>query len=286
MSNNLKTIKEVRNTFKILGLVVLGSVVATSCSEDTYYINSEVLNKEVTLSTQGLISSTTDVFSSNGYQTLSTTANYTHNIPNEFKAYFVSKEDRGQYVVGQVVRVEDVVTGDNSFIIPELEYDIYVTNYDHPNHEETISYAWYTWGDAVQQLPFGSDELYLFGTTVIDYKEVDAGEVTLENHYSAVMISNNEFVVGSPTHYTSNQQYTDANTSWYLKYIRYSTTNTGITIKVNEYSNTVYNLDKPIEANKIYKYTIDGNVQDKDGGGLTVVVESFTEEVEEVIEVL
>ena len=275
-----------RNTFKILGLAVLGSVVATSCSEDTYYINSEVLNKEVTLSTQGLISSTTDVFSSSGYQTLSTTANYVHNIPNEFKAYFVSKEDRGQYVVGQVVAVEDVETGDNSFIIPELEYDIYVTNYLKPNGNETEPYAWYTWDDNIAQLPFGSNELYLFGTTVIDYKEVDSGKVTLENHYSAVMISNNDVVTGYPTHYTSGQKYIDANTDWYLKYIRYSTTNTGITIKVNEYSNTTYNLDKPIEANKIYKYTIDGNVQDNEGGGLTVEVESFTEEVEEVIEVL
>lgn len=273
-----------RNTFKILGLVVLGSVVATSCSEDTYYINSEVLNKEVTLSTQGLISSTTDTFSSNGYQTLSTTADYTHNIPNEFKAYFVSKEDRGQYVVGEVVAVIDVATGSNSFIIPELEYDIYVTNYE--QGDGTVPYAWYTWGDNIEQLPVGSDELYLFGTTTIDYKETDSGEVTLENHYSAVMISNNEFVKGYPTHYTSGQNYIDANTSWYLKYIRYSTTNTGITIKVNDYSNTVYNLDKPIEANKIYKYTIDGNVQDNEGGGLTVIVESFTEEVEEVIEVL
>lgn len=273
-----------RNTFKILGLIVLGSVVATSCSEDTYYINSEVSNKEVTLSTQGLISNTTDTFSSNGYQTLSTTADYVHNIPNEFQAYFISKETRGQYVEGEVVKVVEVVTGDNSFIIPELEYDIYVTNYIQGG--ETEPYAWYTWGDIVSQLPDGSDELYLFGTTVIDYKEVDSGEVTLENHYSAVMISDNEFVTGNPTHYTSNQQYVQANTDWYLKYIKTNTTNTGIPISINGYSSTTYTLNKPIEANRIYKYTIDGNVQDNGDGGLTVVVESFNEEVEEVIEIL
>lgn len=273
-----------RNTFKILALVALGSVLATSCSEDTYYINSEVSNKEVTLSTQGLISSTTDVFSSNGYQALSTTAEYTHNIPNEFKAYFISKETRGQYIEGEVVKVVDVITGDNSFIIPELEYDIYVTNYIQGG--ETDPYAWYTWNNIITQLPDGSDELYLFGTTVIDYKEVDNGEVTLENHYSAVMISDNEFVTGNPEHYTSGQEYVQANTDWYLKYIRTNTTNTGIPIYINGHSSTTYTLNKPIEANKIYKYTIDGNVQDNEGGGLTVIVESFTEEVEEVIEVL
>jgi len=266
----------------ILALAV--TIGLTSCSEDTYYINSEVSNKEVTLSTQGLISSTTDTFSSNGYQTLSTTADYVHNIPNAFKAYFVSKETKGQYVEGQVVKVVDVVTGDNSFIIPELEYDIYVTNYTKGG--ETESYAWYTWDNIIAQLPDGSDELYLFATTVIDYKEVDSGEVTLENHYSAVMISDNEFVTGSPLHYTSGQEYTQANTDWYLKYIRTDNTNTGIPIYINGHSSTTYTLDRPIEANKIYKYTIDGNVQDNDGGGLTVVVEAFDDEEEEVIEVL
>lgn len=273
-----------RNTFKKLGLVVLGLVVATSCSDDTYYINMEVSNKEVTLSTQGLISSTADTFNSNGYQAYSSTANYVHIIPNEFQAYFVSKETRGQYVEGQVVKVIDVVTGNNSFSIPELEYDIYVTNY--VQGDETEPYAWYTWSNNIGQLPTGSDELYLFGTTVIDYKEVDSGEVVLENHYSAVMISDNAFVTGYPEHYTSNQQYVQANTDWYLKYIKSNTTNTGIPIYINGYSSTIYTLNEPIGANKIYKYTIDGNVQDNEDGGLTVVVESFTEEVEEVIEIL
>lgn len=279
-----------KNILSVLASVAIATTL-TSCSEDTYYINSEVLNKEVTFSTQGLISSTEDTFSSNGYQTLSTTADYLHLIPNEFKAYFVSKETRGQYVVGQVVAVEDVETGDNSIIIPELEYDIYVTNLI--KSEEDVNNKWYTENNIIPHLPKASDELYLFGTTVIDYKAVDSAEVTLENYYSAVMISNNDFVTGYPKHNPSGEHYVDANTDWYLKYIRTNgngngntTTNTKIPISIIGHNSTIYNLNRQIEANKIYKYTIDGNVQDNGDGGLTVIVEAFGEVEEETIEIL
>lgn len=280
----------------LLGLSFVMGLFATSCSEDTIINNYDVTveNVEVTLDAKELINVSESVFNKTGNVTTYNTAqDYTHVFPTSYKAYFVSKENRGNFTTGQVVKVIDVVSGGNSVIVPKLDYDVYVTNYIPTTLTDQFqTNAWYTWSTFQDQLPQTAQTLYLFGKTTVDFKTVTVGNVDLVNYYAGVEIRNNSFVNGTPMSYHTSQNYFVGNSDWYVLYIRNNTTNTKVPVSMAGYNGTDYTLNKPIQANKIYKYTINGNVDNTDGtdgnggGNFNVEVEDFEAVYEEDVDIL
>lgn len=200
---------------------------------------------------------------------------YEHEFPTSYKAYFVSKETKGEYVSGQVVKVLDVAPGDNTITIPKLEYDVYVTNYIHTSEK------WYTWNNAIDQLPQSSHTLYLYGKNTIDYSTLTEGSVELTNPYAAVMIKKNQWINGTPKFYGDSKDYASVS-GWYLNYIRTGNTNTKIPISIPGNPNQHYTLSRSISANEIYQYTINGSVADQNGN-LGVVVQPLVKVTKETI---
>lgn len=264
------------NLIKLSAIVVLLlSTLVSSCTknENNYYT---VENVTVSLNSKELLETVVKPFkASTKMSTKSVVEEYQHQFPSSYTAYFISKETKGEYTTGQLVKTINVVAGSNTITIPKLNYDVIITNY-------TKEGNWYTWGDAIQQLPRTSYELYLYGKNNIDYSTVTVGTVELTNPYAAVMIKDNQWVNGSPTSYDTNQEYFN-NSGWHILYIRGNNTNTKIPISIAGNPNTSYTLSRSIEANNIYQFTIDGSVPNLEDGNLGVIVKPFEKIIKETI---
>lgn len=203
----------------------------------------------------------------NLFKSAATRSTYEHEYPTTYTAYFVANENKGDYTAGELVKTITVTKGLQTVVVPELSYKVYVTNYEKEG-------SWYTWPDAVEQMPQATNTLYLYGMNTIDYKTVEYGEVEVKNPYSAVMIQNNR-IPDAPTHYDSGTSYIPTGDGWWLKYIRNNTTNTGIVVVFTHENKTIL-INDPIEANKIYKYTLLADVPETDDeGNFFVDVEEF-----------
>lgn len=260
---------------KLSALVValLTVLVTSSCTktENHYYT---IENVTVQFNSKELLETKVKPLGKSA-STNPTTSEYEHVFPTSYKAYFVSKQTKGQYTEGQVVKVIDVVAGGNTITIPKLDYDVYVTNYTHSAEK------WYTWNDAIEQLPQSSHVLYLYGKNRIDYSTVTQGQVELINPYAAVMIQQNQWVNGIPKFYGDGKDYTTV-TGWYLNYIRTGNTNTQVPISIPGNPNSHYTLTRTINANEIYQYTIDGGVLDQNGN-LGIIVQPLVKVTKETI---
>lgn len=275
--------------FALVGLFGLLSM--TSCSKDTIVNNYDVVVEIGTFEfgTKTLITESDGVFAKG---TTGFDNTYVHTLPTTFTARFVCDEDRGQYKKGEVIKSLTVVNGVNQVLsLPKLKYKVYVSNYVMPNQNETQNYPWYytagTLANISTQIPAYSNEILLFGIETIDYTTVTTGTVTLTNFFSAVMVKNNSSVASAPFfNYSGNPLYTlVANNTWYLLYIRNTTTNSQVPLTFNAPNmGWVYQLNKPIEGNKIYQYTIQG-VGEGDGN-LTIVTVPLEEGTAEVIDIL
>lgn len=268
---------------KKLLLLILVSLCIISCSKEHIVNITYVENTEIQLNTQKLLAEVDEPFmkSSGERQTYSTDSqfdnSYEHIIPNTYTAYIVAGETKGQYTAGDLVDQIQVTEGTQTISIPQMEVQIYVTNYIRNNSD------WYTWSDAFQQLPQTSETIYLLGNNIEDFSIENSITVTLENKYAAVMIKDNQWVRGAPKSYDTNDKYfLDNPTNWYILYIRNSDTNTEIPISIPGLSNH-YDLMRPIESNKIYQFTLDGNILDGEGN-LTVIVNPLIEGYTEVID--
>lgn len=205
----------------------------------------------------------------NLFKSATTRSTYEHEYPTTYTAYFVANENKGDYTAGELVKTITVTKGLQTVVVPELSYKVYVTNFSKPE-----SPNWYTWSDAVEQMPQATNTLYLYGMNEIDYKTVEYGEVVVKNPYSAVMIHGNR-IPDAPIHYDSNTSYISTGDGWWLKYIRNNTTNTGVVV-VFTHENRTVTINDPIEANKIYKYTLLADVPETDDeGNFFVDVEEF-----------
>lgn len=258
-----------------LMIVLLGFIIMASCTknENHYYT---VENVTVQLNSKELLETVVKPFGKMRASTTSSAPEYGHVFPASYKAYFVSKETKGEYTIGQVVKIIDVVAGGNTITIPKLNYDIYITNYEHSADK------WYTWSNATEQLPQSSTNLYLYGKNNIDYSTVTEGTVELSNPYAAVMIRDNRWVNGTPKFYGDGRDYTKV-TGWHLIYIRTGNTNTQIPIDIAGNPNTHFTLNRVIESNNIYQYTVDGSVPYLNDGNLGVIVKPFEKVIEETI---
>lgn len=266
-----------KNLKSILTLAVALSIFLLGCTKvENNYITVEY--GEFTLNGKELLTTVTKGLNkqaSTGGAVA--TDEYDHVFPTSYTAYFVSKETKGEFTAGQVVDSLEVVSGSNTIVLPKLNYDVYVTNHKHTADK------WYTWNNAISQLPQTSDKILLYGKNNINYGVVTEGTVELSNPYAAVMIKNNQWINGSPKSYDTNQEYFSAG-SWYILYIRNNNTNTKVPINIAGNPNTHYTLSRSIESNNIYQYTIDGSVPLTDGeDNFNVIVKPFDKVVKETI---
>lgn len=260
--------------------ILLLSVCFMSCSDETtnnYYIGDGM----VMLSAQALITNAQSPFQAKGP---AFDNSYVHLMPTSYEAYVIADETRGQYTSGQYIKTITVTEGMNSVSVPKMKVKIYVTNYIKPGANVAANNAWYTWNDAIDQLPQTSQSLNLYGFNSIDYSATTAGTVTMTNPYGAVMIKKNQWVNGVPTSYDTNQAYfLDSATDWYILYIRNNNTNTKIPISIPGNPNTHYTLSEPVTPNTINQYTINGAVGDV-AGNLGIVVANLIDGIHKQID--
>ena len=203
------------------------------------------------------------------FRAATTRSTYEHEYPTTYKAYFVANESKGDYTAGQLVKTIEVTKGLHTVVVPKLSYKVFITNYEKEGN-------WYTWADAIEQMPQATNTLYLYGMNDIDYSAAEYGEVEVKNPYSAVMIHDNR-IPDAPTHYDSGTSYIKTGEGWWLKYIRANTTNTGITVEFTNESKVI-TINDPIVANKVYKYTLLADVPETDTeDNFNVEVEEFKE---------
>ena len=259
-----------RKVILMLAVVLLTLIVGCTKEREVIVV---VPNVEVHLNMKQYF----NVEEGNLFRAATTRSTYEHEYPTAYTAYFVANENKGDYTAGQVVKTISVEKGPQKVVVPELSYKVYVTNYNKPE-----SPNWYTWTDAVEQMPQATNTLYLYGMNEIDYKTTNVGEVVVENPYAAVMIQGNR-IPDAPIHYDSGTSYIPTGDGWWLKYIRNNTTNTGVVV-VFTHENKTVTINDPIEANKIYKYTLLSDVPEDDKN-FKVEVETFEDTVNREVEV-
>ena len=255
-----------RNLLFVMLILLLTIFVGCSKEETTIIV---VENMEVHLNTKSVFN-----IEQEGFGTRSATTEYQHAYPTEFKAYFIAEESKGPYIKGQLVKTINVVSGLQSITVPKLKYTVYVTNYEKGG-------SWYTWPDAIDQMPLASDILYLYGFNTIDYSTATYGEVLAKNPWSAIMIENNEYFHPGkdPLEYNSNSNYVLTDTGWWLKYVR-NNHNSVVWLKYPWMTgNTQLGLNLDVLPNKVYKYRM--TVPETGGeGNFKVITESFNEIIE------
>lgn len=268
---------------KNLFILLLVAVGLSSCSKTEVY-NVTVENVTVNLNSKELLETVVKPFgklASTGGEPV--TDDYDHHFPSTYKAYFVSKETRGEYMENEVIKIIDVKSGDNEITIPKLNYTVYVTNYEKDELPYT-KFAWYTYPDALEQLPRTSHQLYLWGKSDIDYSEVESGTVELINPYAAVMIRNNNWVNGFPKSYDTQQNYLlTSNQVWYIIYTRGNNTNTKVPLKIREDLTKQLTLSYDIVPNQIYQYTIISPVDNTSEANLGITVKGFSQIIQQDI---
>lgn len=184
-------------------------------------------------------------------------------IPIAYKVYFVASENSDIYKKGDIVKITDITLGENKITIPDLKYNIYISNYNPsvPSTESDIK-------SMIENIPISSSILYLTkkddGVVFHDTKIITE---TLVNNYSAVCILNNNFVTGaqfniSPTNNYETATYT-LDGDWYYLYVKGTSTNSTIWLKNIPYNTGSYKLLETIEPNHIYEYTVTDDTNTK-----------------------
>lgn len=257
-----------RKNFLMLALMAIVMLFA-SCEKETTKVYI-IENVEVKLNAKSAFSVTEENM---------LRSSVSHQYPTSYKAYFISQEDKGEYQKGQLVKSIDVVSGLQTIVVPKLKYKVYVTNFIKDG-------AWYTWDDAIEQLPLAVDELYLYGSNDIDYSTQLTGEVEVKNPYSAIMIKDDEVIsrTRTPKEYNSNSNYTLIG-EWWIKYVR-KEHNSAVWILDGKPGNRTIQFSREVEANKIYKYTLNTDIPEtSDDNNFNVIVEEFGETIEENLDI-
>ena len=198
------------NKIKMMA-VVLGIVAIASCTKN-YNYEIEVENVTVTLDAQKLIANVqhSPLAKAMSAGNVQVDVSYKHGLPTTFRAYFVSKETKGQYTKGQVVKIIDnIVEGGNNVTIPALNYSVIVTNYQ-LNTDNLL-------GNGREQLPEQSKVLYLYGQNDIDYSTEVSGNVEVTNDYAALLVYKNEVTL--PETIYDNTPFLNT-PDWYVLYAR------------------------------------------------------------------
>ncbi|WP_194774766.1 hypothetical protein [Pararhodonellum marinum] len=89
---------------------------------------------------------------------------YQHDVPSSFDVYFIGAD-------GKEFKFENVGEGTDTYELPLQSYTIYVTNFSD-----------------YQNLPQYTDQLFMLGTSIVDFSNTSSATVTVLNPYSAVMV--------------------------------------------------------------------------------------------------
>lgn len=264
-------------------ILLLSFVVFASCTKN-YNYNYEIENVIVTLDAQKLV---TKVIKSPMLLASTTPLpdqEYSHIFPSEFKAYFISKETKGQYQQNQVVKVIDVTEGGNTITIPALDYKVIVTNYTLTNTNNLLN-------QNKEQLPKTSKVLYLYGDNNINYSTTTTGTVEVKNDYASLQVFKNE--VTPESIFQTNQVFLKT-PNWYVVYLRNQNggenISTNVQIPVKKLNGQVDNYNSSqafpvLTANQVHKIIFTNDVGDGEGGNLNVVIQEdiLKEEVQKTI---
>lgn len=257
-------------------LAVLVLTVLFSCTKTEIY-NYEIENVTITLDAQELISKVSKPFSKQASvgKMATTNTDFSHAIPNQYKAYFISNETKGQYTKDQIIKVVDVSEGANEITVPKLKYRVVVTSY-YDFSDSELRYQ-----NTKEALPKSSDKIYLYGENNIDYSVTTTGTVEVKNPYAAIMITNNQWVTGTPKYYTDgNKEFTSV-PNWYLLYVLAPVQGSiGVPVDTQQ---GIYNINNRFESNTVYQYTFNG-VGDTDGSLIVNTEEIFKVVHKEVID--
>lgn len=205
-------------------------------------------------------------------------------IPTSYKAFFVAAENTDVYKKGSIIKTCDVSFGDNLISLPDIKYNIYITNYNPsvPSDEAGIK-------SLLSSIPQSSTTLYLTkeDDNVIFHSNKQISE-TLVNNYAAVCIAANQFVTGAqyntPASTNEGTEVYKLNGNWYYLYIRADNdkamTNTTVWIKNIPYNTGSYQLAESIKPNYIYQYTLTDNTST----GLKIIVAPFAGTITKIID--
>lgn len=121
-------------------------------------------------------------------------------IPTKYIAYFVADEDKDSYKAGAIVKIISVHPGKNNITVPDIKYNVYVTNYNvKPLTGSVLTENDLT--DIQENLPVASDSLCLSGDILgVNFdnsdKISDTISVSLQNLYAAVAVRKNTLTSG------------------------------------------------------------------------------------------
>lgn len=202
-------------------------------------------------------------------------SDFTPTVPDKYKAYFVASENTESYKAGDIVRIVDVSLGSNKIKIPDLKYNIYISNYNLKTISKESDLK-----TMLSSLPPSSTSLYLVKEDDnVMFHATKTIQEKLINNYAAVCVAANNFVTGATYDISPSENETNIyklNGNWYYLYIKAcapnSMTSSTVWLKNIPYNTGSYKLDKPIEPNYIYEFTVTDNTN----VGFTVNVDPFT----------
>ena len=87
---------------------------------------------------------------------------FTPVLPTSFKAYFVSADATPYYAKGSIVKIANVVTGDNSITLPDIKYNVYVTNMESNLKVDNTKDKEVNISSIYKSFPESNDFIYLY----------------------------------------------------------------------------------------------------------------------------
>lgn len=168
---------------------------------------------------------------------------YTHQIPSKFNVFFIPLDAQDKTPIVYT----GVKEGITNFTIPAQRYDVVVTNYSEYNN-----------------LPTYSSDLYLYGTSEIDFSNLAVGTVEVSSPYSAVMVANTVDVQATPT--LGGNELDEVSSDWFNIYSKFDGEETllitgrdGVKTVVNEHDdNVVYKYLLCTDSDQ--GFTVDDNI--------------------------
>jgi hypothetical protein len=275
---------------KLISILLLLEVIVmvSSCSKnETNYLNPDSKEVRINLNVYNNIKITQVNSNASLTRAESSPASFVPIFPTTFKAYFISAENTGVYSRGAIVKIVDVNMGNNSVTVPDIKYDVYVTNFninlssDKSKDQESIL------KDMQSSFPESTTSIYLYGNeNEVIFHQNQNTTVTMVNPYAAVCVLHNNFVTNVQYNVSSSSPlatstYKDSGKgNWFYLYLKSTNTNSTIYLQNIPYNTGSYKLMKDIEPNNVYEYIVS---DDKSNNKFVVSVIDWTYNTPETI---
>lgn len=271
-------------------LLLLGVIMMSSCSKSEIIPSSYYKEVKINLNVYNNVEITqvnNDATSSINSRAVSSVSSFVPAFPTTFKAYFVSAENTGVYSKGAIVKIVDVNTGSNDITVPDIKYNVYVTNFsvnlssDNSKDQESIL------KNIQSSFPESTTSIYLYGNeNDVIFHQNQNTTVTMINPYAAVCVLHNNFVTNvqynvAPLSSLATSTYKDSGEgNWFYLYLKSTNTNSTIYLQNIPYNTGSYKLMKDIKPNNVYEYIVS---DDKSNNKFIVSVIDWTYNMPETI---